>query len=121
VKSITAFAMFGFPEPHAASFALLAYASAWIRTCYPAEFSMLNNQPLGFYRYSTVVVRDSQRHGLRVLPVDINLSRAKCTVEAGNLRLGFCYVRGLRMETAGLIEQAQPYQHRRSERARAHQ
>jgi error-prone DNA polymerase len=110
VKSITAFAMFGFPESHAASFALLAYASAWIRTYYLAEFTcaMLNNQPLGFYHYSTVV-KDSQRHGLRVLPVDINLSSAKCTVQNGNLRLGFCYVRGLRSETANLLEKEQPY------------
>ena len=110
VKSITAFAMFGFPESHAASFALLAYASAWIRTYYLAEFTcaMLNNQPLGFYHYSTVV-KDSQRHGLRVLPVDINLSRAKCTVQEGAVRLGFCYVRGLRSETATLLEQEQPY------------
>ncbi len=111
VKSITAFAMFGFPESHAASFALLAYASAWIRTYYLAEFTcaMLNNQPLGFYHYSTVV-KDSQRHGLRVLPVDINLSSAKCTVQEGTMRLGFCYVRGLRSETATLLEQGQPYQ-----------
>jgi error-prone DNA polymerase len=110
VKSITAFAMFGFPESHAASFALLAYASAWIRTYYLAEFTcaMLNNQPLGFYHYSTVV-KDAQRHGLRVLPVDINLSGAKCTVQEGTLRLGFCYVRGLRSETASLLEQGQPY------------
>jgi error-prone DNA polymerase len=110
VKSITAFAMFGFPESHAASFALLAYASAWLRTYYLAEFTcgMLNNQPLGFYHYSTVV-KDAQRHGLRVMPVDINLSRAKCTVDAGNVRLGFSYVRGLRTQTAGLIVEAQPF------------
>jgi len=110
VKSITAFAMFGFPESHAASFALLAYASAFIRTYFLAEFTcaLLNNQPMGFYHYSTVI-KDAQRHGLRVLPVDINRSRVKCSIEDGHLRLGFRYVRHLRTETAEALVLAQPF------------
>ncbi len=82
VQSITSFAMYGFPESHAASFALLAYASAYLRTYYLAAFTcaLLNNQPMGFYHPATIV-KDAQRHGLRVLPVDINRSRAKCTIE----------------------------------------
>ena len=110
VKSITAFAMFGFPESHAASFALLAYASAWLRTYYLAEYTcaMLNHQPMGFYHYSTIV-KDSQRHGLRVLPVDINRSRANCAVEESSVRIGLRYVRGLQTKTALLIETAQPF------------
>jgi len=109
VQSITSFAMYGFPESHAASFALLAYASAFLRTYYLGAFTcaLLNNQPMGFYHPSTLV-KDAQRHGLRVLPVDINRSRAKCTLENLNLRLGFRYVRGLRAQTAVAIETAQP-------------
>src|SRR5580704_2557105 len=75
VQSITSFAMYGFPESHAASFALLAYASAYLRTHFMAAFTcaLLNNQPMGFYHPATIV-KDAQRHGLRVLPVDIHLS-----------------------------------------------
>jgi len=89
VKSITSFASFGFPESHAASFALLAYASAYLRTYYLAAFTcaLLNNQPMGFYHPSTLI-KDAQRHGLRVLPVDINRSRVKCSLEDFQLRLG---------------------------------
>jgi len=110
VKSITSFASFGFPESHAASFALLAYASAYLRTYYLAEFTcaLLNNQPMGFYHPSTLI-KDAQRHGLRVLPVDINRSGAKCTVEDSHLRLGFRYVRGLRAQTAQAIVEGQPF------------
>ncbi len=110
VQSITSFAMYGFPESHAASFALLAYASAYLRTYFLAAFTcaLLNNQPMGFYHPATIV-KDAQRHGLRVLPVDINLSRAKCRLENMNLRLGFNYVRGLRSRTAQAMEAAQPF------------
>jgi error-prone DNA polymerase len=111
VKSITSFASFGFPESHAASFALIAYASAYLRTYYLAGFTcaLLNNQPMGFYHPSTII-KDAQRHGLRVLPVDINRSKEKCTLENLQLRLGFRYVRGLRAQTAKAIEEAQPFQ-----------
>ena len=110
VKAITSFAMFGFPESHAASFALLAYASAYLRTYYLAAFTcaLLNNQPMGFYHPSTLV-KDAQRHGLRVLPVDINRSRVTCTVEDFHLRLGLNYVRGLRRQAAEAIVNNQPF------------
>jgi error-prone DNA polymerase len=110
VKAITSFAMFGFPESHAASFALLAYASAYLRTYYLAAFTcaLLNNQPMGFYHPATVV-KDAQRHGLRVLPVNMNRSGALCTLEDFQLRLGFNYVRGLPRSTAEAIVRAQPF------------
>jgi error-prone DNA polymerase len=83
VKSITSFALYGFPESHAASFALLAYASAWLKTHYLAAFTaaLLNNQPMGFYHPSTVI-KDAQRHGLKILPVDVTRSEWLCTLEA---------------------------------------
>lgn len=101
IQSITSFALYGFPESHAASFALLAYASAYLRCHYLAAFTaaLLNNQPMGFYAPATIV-KDAQRHGLRVLPVDIVKSGAVCTVEEKQLRLGFNYVRGMRRQTA---------------------
>src|SRR5262249_13634655 len=96
VQSITAFALYGFPESTAASCALLAYASAWLKVHYPAAFTaaLLNNQPMGFYHPSTLV-KDAQRHGVRVLPVDIHQSEWLCTCEGDRrptLRLGFRYV-----------------------------
>ncbi len=105
IQSITSFALYGFPESHAASFALLAYASAYLRCHYLGAFTaaLLNNQPMGFYAPATLI-KDSQRHGLRVLPVDIVKSSAICTVENKQLRLGFNYVRGLRKQTAEAIE-----------------
>lgn len=110
VKAITSFAMFGFPESHAASFALLSYASAYLRAHYLAAFTcaLLNNQPMGFYHASTVV-KDAQRHGLRVLPVNINRSKEVCTLEDKHLRLGFNYVRGLSKATAAAIVERQPF------------
>jgi error-prone DNA polymerase len=97
VQSITSFALYGFPESHAASFALLAYASAWLRTYYPAAFTatLLNQQPMGFYHPATLV-KDAQRHGVRVLPVDVTKSDWRCNIENKALRLGFNYARGLR-------------------------
>ena len=108
VKSITAFALYGFPESHAASFALLAYASAFLKCHYLAAFTaaMLNNQPMGFYSPATIV-KDAQRHGLRVKPIDVARSDWKCTLEreskGWSLRLGLRYAKGLREETAGRI------------------
>ncbi len=101
IQSITSFALYGFPESHAASFALIAYASAYLKCHYLAAFTaaILNNQPMGFYSPSTLV-KDAQRHGLRVLPVDVTKSMWECTVvkneDAYELRLGLNYVRGLR-------------------------
>ncbi len=82
VRSITSFALYGFPESHAASFALLAYASAYLRAHHLAAFTcaMLNNWPLGFYHPATLV-QDAQRHGLRVLPIDVTRSGWKCGLE----------------------------------------
>jgi len=81
ILSITSFALYGFPESHAASFALIAYASAFLKCHYLAAFTaaLLNNQPMGFYHPSTIV-KDAQRHGLKVLPVDVTKSEWKCTV-----------------------------------------
>ena len=101
VQSITAFALYGFPESHAASFALLSYASAYLKEHYLAAFTaaILNNQPMGFYNPQTLV-KDAQRHGLRVLPVDVTVSEWLCTIEERDgelcLRLGMNYVKGLR-------------------------
>jgi error-prone DNA polymerase len=81
ILSITSFALYGFPESHAASFALIAYASAYLKCHYLAVFTvaLLNYQPMGFYRPATIV-KDAQRHGLKVLPVDVMKSEWKCTV-----------------------------------------
>jgi len=105
ILSITSFALYGFPESHAASFALIAYASAYLKCHYLAAFTaaMLNNQPMGFYRPATIV-KDAQRHGLKVLPMDVLKSDWLCTLEQvgeePELRLGLRYTRGLREEVA---------------------
>jgi error-prone DNA polymerase len=103
VNSITSFALYGFPESHAASFALIAYASAFLKCHYLAAFTaaMLNNQPMGFYSPATLV-KDAQRHGLRVRAIDVTKSDWICTLEkAGDehvMRVGLRYVKGLREE-----------------------
>ncbi len=115
ILSITSFALYGFPESHAASFALIAYASAYLKCHYLAAFTaaLLNNQPMGFYHPSTIV-KDAQRHGLRVCPVDIMWSEWPCTLEAETptmgdtrsalaMRMGFRYAKGLREESAQAI------------------
>jgi error-prone DNA polymerase len=100
VLSITSFALYGFPESHAASFALIAYASAYFKVHYPAAFytALLNNQPMGFYHPATLV-KDAQRRGVVFHPIDVQVSSWDCTVETGGaVRLGLRYVRGLRKE-----------------------
>jgi len=103
VQSITSFALYGFPESHAASFALIAYASAYLKCHYLAAFTaaMLNNQPMGFYHPATLV-KDAQRHGLRVRPIDVTCSDWLCTLEKNSndfsMRVGLRYVKGLREE-----------------------
>jgi error-prone DNA polymerase len=129
VQSITSFALYGFPESHAASFALLAYASAYLKCHYLAAFTaaLLNNQPMGFYHPATLV-KDAQRHGLKFRPIDVMRSEWSCTLEhlpqrhrdtetetnernssvplclcdekAFAVRLGLRYARGLREEAA---------------------
>ena len=83
---LVGFSGFGFPKAHAAAFGLLAYQSQWLRRYHPAEFlcALLNAQPMGFYPSATLV-RDAQRRGVVVLPADVNLSEARCTVEGSGL------------------------------------
>ncbi len=100
ITSITSFALYGFPESHAASFALLAYASAYLKVHYPAAFytALLNNQPMGFYHPATLV-KDAQRRGVRFHPIDVQQSDWLCAIEPdGAIRRGFMYVNGVRKE-----------------------
>ena len=128
VKFISSFALYGFPESHAASFALIAYASAFLKVRYLGAFTaaLLNNWPMGFYHPATIV-KDAQRHGLPVHPVDVTCSEWNCTLENSErspvclcvprgssslepnqappltttaLRLGLRYVRGLQQAAA---------------------
>src|SRR5207247_7489837 len=108
ITSITAFALYGFPESHAASFALLAYASAYLKVHFPAAFytAMLNNQPMGFYAPATLV-KDAQRRGVRFTAIDVQHSGWLCRVDPdGTVRLGLRYVRGLRQEIGKAIERS---------------
>ncbi|PYL34092.1 MAG: error-prone DNA polymerase [Verrucomicrobia bacterium] len=102
VQSISSFALYGFPESHAISFAILAYGSAYLKVHRAPEFyaSLLNNQPMGFYTPATIV-KDAQRHGLKIKPVCVSQSEWRCTVVDDNtVRLGFCVVSGLSEEHA---------------------
>jgi error-prone DNA polymerase len=107
IRSISSFALYGFPESHAASFALLAYASAYLKAHYPAAFAcaLLNNQPMGFYQPLTLV-KDAQRHGVRFLPVDVTRSVWGCSLEEGAVRLGLRYVAGLSQASGDRIAAA---------------
>jgi hypothetical protein len=141
VQSITSFALYGFPESHAASFALIAYASAYLKCHYLAAFTcaMLNNQPMGFYS-PAILIKDAQRHGLRVLPVDVtksdgtgdarrwewgrrsscqrDLQPAICASAGFPLRLGLC-ARGRAKNPRRAIVRAALHQRRRPGAARA--
>jgi error-prone DNA polymerase len=123
VQSITSFALYGFPESHAASFALIAYASAWLKAHHPTAFylGLLNAWPMGFYHPSTLV-KDAQRRGVEIRPVDVQVSGFRCHWEdreipegsrvrstgepppAGAIRLGFRFVKGLRRNAGQTIE-----------------
>jgi error-prone DNA polymerase len=108
IQAITSFALYGFPESHAISFAILAYASAYLKVHRAPEFfaSLINNQPMGFYTPATIV-KDAQRHGVKVKPVCVKRSDWRCTVLDNNtFRLGFCVVSGLRQEHGEQIERA---------------
>ena len=103
-RQIEGFGEYGFPESHAASFALLVYVSAWLKCRYPAAFAcaLLNSQPMGFYAPAQIV-RDAREHSVEVLPVDVNRSGWDSTLEPGAdgemaLRLGFRQVKGLRKD-----------------------
>jgi error-prone DNA polymerase len=105
IRSITSFALYGFPESHAASFALLVYASAYLKAHYPAAFytALLNNQPMGFYHPATLV-KDAQRHGVRFASIDVQESDWSCRVDPdGRVRLGLMYVNGLREQIGRAI------------------
>ena len=93
---LAGFSGFGFPKSHAAAFGLLAYQSTWLRHHYPSEFlaALLNAQPMGFYPPASLV-RDAQRRGVEVRPVDVNRSAVKCTLEGDAVRIGLDYVQSL--------------------------
>jgi error-prone DNA polymerase len=111
VQFISSFALYGFPESHSASFALIAYASAFLKVRYLAAFTaaLLNNQPMGFYSAATLV-KDAQRHGLKVRPIDVARSNWDCSLEEAEgkivMRLGLRYVRGLQQVAAECLVQA---------------
>jgi error-prone DNA polymerase len=112
IENIRSFALYGFPESHAASFALIAYASAYFKVKYLAAFTcaILNNQPMGFYM-PAVLVKDAQRHGLRIKPIDVQISDWHCTIEHQpdgtlSLRMGLGYARGLRKQAGEAIASA---------------
>jgi error-prone DNA polymerase len=110
IRSISSFALYGFPESHAISFAILAYGSAYLKVHRAPEFyaSLINNQPMGFYMPATIV-KDAQRHGVNMKPVCVLQSDWHCRVVDDNtVRLGFCVVNGLRQEHAEeLVRQRQ--------------
>lgn len=117
MNQIKGFSEYGFPESHAASFALLVYASAWLKCYFPAQFAaaLINSQPMGFYAPSQIV-RDAQEHGVQILPIDVNVSLWDCAIEhtqaetrsslVAALRLGFRLVKGLSKSLALLLTQA---------------
>jgi error-prone DNA polymerase len=113
-RQILGFGDYGFPESHSASFALLVYASAWLKRHHPAAFlaALLNSQPMGFYSPSQLV-QDARRHGVEVRPADALLSQWDCTLEAGEagrvaVRLGLRIVGGLAAAAGGRIVAARP-------------
>ena len=105
VKAIQSFALYGFPESHAISFGLLAYASVWLKAHRGVEFytALLNNQPMGFYSSATLI-KDARRHDIKIYPVSVVHSEVRCTVESDHaLRLGLGQVHGLNADAAERI------------------
>src|SRR4029078_2823571 len=104
---IEGFGTYGFPESHAASFALLVYVSAWLKCHHPAAFAcaLLNSQPMGFYAPAQIV-RDAREHGVEVRPIDVAASDWDCTLEDGALRLGFRLITGFSREWARQLMEA---------------
>ncbi len=116
VRGITSFALYGFPESHAASFALIAYASCYLKCHHPAAFlaGLLNAWPMGFYSPASLI-KDAQRHDVDVRPIDVLHSKWLCDLESERcVRLGLRFVHGLRADSAQRIEAA------RDERPFAH-
>ncbi|HLF30081.1 MAG TPA: error-prone DNA polymerase [Xanthomonadales bacterium] len=110
-RQIQGFGEYGFPESHAASFALLVYVSAWLKRHHPAAFTcaLLNAQPMGFYQPAQLV-QDARRHGVNVLPVDVRYSEWHCTLAPGGnapaLRLGLRMIKGMRENAVRRLQQA---------------
>ncbi|HIF76009.1 MAG TPA: error-prone DNA polymerase [Porticoccaceae bacterium] len=122
-RQIKGFGDYGFPESHSASFALIAYVSSWFKYYHPAAFccALLNSQPMGFYAPAQLI-KDAQRHGVKVLPIDVNVSSYDCTLEFDQgyqkldspcqqavepkLRIGFCLVKGMSEFGAKAITEA---------------
>jgi error-prone DNA polymerase len=115
-EQIRGFGEYGFPESHAASFAILSYVSAWLKHHHPAAFTvaLLNSQPMGFYAPAQLI-RDLQNHGVEILPIDVNYSDWDCTLELStdhsasprwDLRLGMRLVQGLRHTAAQTLVRA---------------
>ncbi len=108
-SKLLGFSSYGFPKGHAASFAVLAYQSCWLKKYYPSEFlcALLNNQPMGFYP-PHMIINDAKRHGLRIMKPDVNISRAQCHVENHNgksVRIGLAFIKGLSETDASAIVQ----------------
>jgi error-prone DNA polymerase len=106
-KQIEGFGTYGFPESHAASFALLVYISAWLKCHHPAAFAaaLLNSQPMGFYAPAQII-RDAREHGVDVFAPDVNFSEWDCTLQAGALRLGLRLIDGFHESWAAQITEA---------------
>ena len=109
-RQLEGFSSYGFPESHAASFALLVYISAWLKCHHPAAFAcaLLNSQPMGFYAPAQIVA-DARQNGVAVHPVDVTASDAVSTLQGGALRLGLRLVTGLATEAAQRIQAARPF------------
>jgi error-prone DNA polymerase len=109
-RQIEGFGTYGFPESHAASFALLVYVSSWLKCHHPAAFAaaLLNSQPMGFYAPAQII-RDARSHGVEVRDIDINASEMDCTLENGALRLGFRLIDGFHAAWAKLIAEQKPF------------
>ncbi|MEO1584334.1 MAG: error-prone DNA polymerase [Planctomycetota bacterium] len=108
-EQIKGFSEYGFPESHAASFAILVYVSCWLKKHHPAAFAaaLINSQPMGFYAPAQII-RDAQDHGIEALPIDVNRSRWDCTIDASGraIRLGTRLVKGLPIADAEAIADA---------------
>ncbi len=123
LAAITSFALYGFPESHAISFALITYASSWLKVHWPAEFyvGLLNNQPMGFYTSATLI-KDAQRHRVKVHPASVVDSKWLCTVESDDsIKLGFCLMRGVNhahVEQMVTARQQRPFRSMRDFRER---
>jgi error-prone DNA polymerase len=110
VQGIRSFALYGFPESHSASFALIVYASCYLKAHHPAAFftALLNNWPMGFYHPATLL-HDARRHQVRSRPIDVQKSAWKCTIENNEIRIGLKYVAGLKQQIGERIVAARPF------------